>query len=368
MKACILSMQRVNNMGSLLQAYGLRKILQELGHQVEFLDIEYNSSEKVLLENKENKYIDESENGKRRKRIDKYFFNRVMHHFSEKKQDVIFENFRKEELKIDECSSTYDVCVIGSDEVFNCMNSGAWGFTTQLFGNVTRAKRVITYAASCGATTISELPKKVSKSIENSFKNIHSFSVRDENTFQFVEELAHRKAEIHLDPVLVYDFHRELENVRVPKNLNRFCIIYSYRNRIHDKSEIMEIQRFCKINHLIPVSVGAPQFWTKEYIPCAPFECLRLFSEAECVITDTFHGTIFSAKYAKNFVVITRKSNENKLRDLVKRLKLENHLIDDFSKLNSRNLQENDRKRIFEKIEKEKQRTIIYLNGALTSL
>ena len=39
MKVCILSMQRVGNMGSLLQSYALKTTIERLGHQVEFIDI-----------------------------------------------------------------------------------------------------------------------------------------------------------------------------------------------------------------------------------------------------------------------------------------------------------------------------------------
>ena len=48
MKICILSMQRVLNYGSLLQAYSLKKILTEMGHTVDFIDIEPNEKENAL--------------------------------------------------------------------------------------------------------------------------------------------------------------------------------------------------------------------------------------------------------------------------------------------------------------------------------
>ena len=40
MKVCILSMQKVQNFGSLLQSYSLKKIIESLGHEVSFIDIE----------------------------------------------------------------------------------------------------------------------------------------------------------------------------------------------------------------------------------------------------------------------------------------------------------------------------------------
>ena len=39
MKICILSMQKVNNYGSVLQAYSLKKNIENLGHTVDFIDI-----------------------------------------------------------------------------------------------------------------------------------------------------------------------------------------------------------------------------------------------------------------------------------------------------------------------------------------
>ena len=58
------------------------------------------------------------------------------------------EQFRVDELNITSDGShteygKYDVCVIGADEVFNCMQDSPWRFTTQLYGNVPEAKKVI---------------------------------------------------------------------------------------------------------------------------------------------------------------------------------------------------------------------------------
>ena len=61
------------------------------------------------------------------------------------------------------------------------------------------------------------------------------------------------------------------------------------------------------------------------------FECLAIFKNAKFVITDTFHGTIFSAKYAPRFAVIERESNKNKLGDLINRLGLNKHLVRELS-------------------------------------
>lgn len=77
--------------------------------------------------------------------------------------DICFQNrFQKEFLpylgvKKGINTKHYDVVVIGSDEVFNCTQKTWFGFSSQLFGKGLNASRIITYAASFGATTIDKL-------------------------------------------------------------------------------------------------------------------------------------------------------------------------------------------------------------------
>ena len=130
----------------------------------------------------------------------------------------------------------------------------------KLFGNVLEAKRVITYAASCGATTYEKLPDSVRKRIEETFDNVSAFSVRDRNTYEFVSKLTNKEISENLDPVLIYDFKDEIDNIKVKEMPNRYCVIYSYYNRIHTKDEIKQILNFCRKNKLEPVAIGAPQF------------------------------------------------------------------------------------------------------------
>ena len=54
------------------------------------------------------------------------------------------------------------------------------------------------------------------------------------------------------------------------------------------------------------------------------------------MITDTFHGTIFSAKYAKRFAVLARDSNKNKLLDLVDKICMKAHLMDSIEELDAK--------------------------------
>ena len=60
MKVCILSMQRINNFGSLLQSYSLKKMIESSGKEVFFIDIERNDTENSLMKNEKEDYGTES--------------------------------------------------------------------------------------------------------------------------------------------------------------------------------------------------------------------------------------------------------------------------------------------------------------------
>lgn len=95
-------------------------------------------------------------------KIDKYTLNRFIIKIKSNQQNQLFNEFRVNCLETEKKSNKYDLCIIGSDEVFNCLNTNGWGFTSHLFGNVPEANRVITYAASCGSTSYKDLPGKSS--------------------------------------------------------------------------------------------------------------------------------------------------------------------------------------------------------------
>lgn len=356
-------------MGSFLQAYGLMKVLQELGHEVEFIDIQKNPEDYQLLGDNRQTFEDEREKSAYKARIlkiDKYILRRLKYRNKVALQDKIFEQFRNMYFKKN-TQNKYDVCVIGSDEVFNCMNSGQIGFTSQLFGNVPQAKRVITYAACCGSTKFELLSGEMVERITQSFSNVAHFSVRDQNTFDFVRKCTEKNVCFNLDPVLVSNFDTEMKEAQEIKIPGHYCIIYSYYNRFYKKEEIEEIKLFCKKKGLIPVSVGAPQFWADDHIVCSPFECLTLFRNADFVITDTFHGCIFATKYSNHFAVIIRDSNRNKLEDLVQRLNIQSHVVFDMKELEQIFNTKKDSIYLNDFIKKELERTKCYLESSILS-
>lgn len=324
MKVGILSMQRIDNYGSLLQSYALKTMVESLGHEVGFLDIRKGDTSKAT-------FVPSGSVAKAREGSERpnYLFKLKEKLFTGR----AFSGFRRDALgmasQINTDGSCFDAVVIGSDEVFNYSPACSWGFSDQLFGN-TGAPKTVSYAASCGYSRIGDVFDDHRSALEAALGTLAAVSVRDENTRSFVSSLGRTDAEVNLDPVLVYDFSAELARAKksFPDNV---LLVYGYTNRFRDHAEIDTIKAYARAHGLKTVCVGGWQWWCDAYLCPTPFEVLALFSHACAVVTDTFHGAIMASKFNKPLAVFVRPSNANKLGDLVRRVHIEAAQVDDVS-------------------------------------
>lgn len=361
MKVGILSMQRIHNYGSFMQALALKNILEERGHKVTFIDIQrkthisHSKSKRILWKL-----------GKL-KNIDRYLFRRLEDSKKNKQLDTVFQESQKRYLKLEKNWMGPDQCdavVIGSDEIFNCSPESHWGISGQRFGNIPGVDLVVSYAASCGYTDASNLEDADREIIETALKKMDRISVRDRNTVDFVNQMIGEVPVEHLDPVLIYS----LEKLNIPEHdedvpKEPYMIVYAYHNRIKSKEEIQAIKNYARNHHLRTIAIGGSLPWCDEFVVLSPFQVLAYFRKAECIVTDTFHGTIFSVKVRKPFAVIVRDSNANKLNDLLERLDIMNHKVFDLSMLDSILSQQDDLKQCYAIIEREKKRSYEYMES-----
>ena len=90
MRICVLSMQRVPNFGSVLQSYALKKVLNNMGHEVSFLDIQYNKEDDDLIQNYRRNFNSECQKEgilSKLRKIDRYAINRLVIKRKSNKQD-----------------------------------------------------------------------------------------------------------------------------------------------------------------------------------------------------------------------------------------------------------------------------------------
>ena len=353
-KVGILSMQRIKNYGSFLQAYALRTLIEELGHDVQFVD--YHVEKPVIEVTKNTKFSSFSKIAQTMEG-DAPLVQKVQYMIHKK-------NFGKKYYKLLGLTKEFnynpklDTLVIGSDEVFNCIQSNTnVGFSMELFGKDHNAKNLISYAASFGNTTISKL-KKYGKfdEIKRLIEKFDNISVRDTNSGKIINEMTGKNIYYNLDPVLAYDYINECNEIPELNINEKFMIVYAYSNRI-SKEESKHIKEFAKKNKLKIYAIGGAQNCADKFIDCSPFEVLAYFRNAEIIVTDTFHGSIFSIINKKKFVTLVRKSignnygNEEKLTDLLSRLNLEDTIVYDISdleKIANRDIDYSDTDKILE--------------------
>lgn len=319
----ILSMQKVLNYGSFLQAYALKQLLLQNGaDEVYFLDIEKGRLlpkymfPKVSITAKIKRTIVLFLNGKLLLKLRDRRFSKILTTSIGKQIQL---------LDLDKPTpSHFDIVFIGSDEVFNCCQPSTWGYSPQLYGAIPIADRVVSYAGSFGHTTYEQLlEENLTEEIGRTMKeNLSSISVRDQNSYDIVERLTGIKPEIHLDPVLIYGYKDIVSNDE-SMSQKPYMIVYSYRERISDKREINEIVSFAKSNKLRLISIFCRYDWCDEAIvPKTPFDVLRWFKGANYIVTDTFHGTIFSIITHRPFCVLFRETNIQKIGALLGQLSL----------------------------------------------
>jgi polysaccharide pyruvyl transferase WcaK-like protein len=208
-------------------------------------------------------------------------------------------------LKFENCIKNIDCCVIGSDTL--------WDVTAEYYkkhhdvfcGSSFQENRYFTYAVSAGNSTEEDFSL-----INNPFsflKSAFAVSVRDVSSKKLVRFFAKRDAKIVCDPTFLSSrtIYGEIEkSIRI----RRYLLLY-YFGRI-DKDLKEEIVLFSRKKKLKIVSFGEYRRWCDVSIPYDPFYFLSYYHHSDFVITNTFHGSIFSLIYEKPFVSLAAKKNK----------------------------------------------------------
>ena len=357
MKIGMLSMQEVKNYGSFLQAFSLKRTIEGLGHECSFVNII------------PGRQIGDYKQGRLHKLhllIERLWGWDFVKRF---KTIYQFQNrFSKEFLpylgvKKGVTVGHHDIVVIGSDEVFNCAQKTWFGFSPQLYGEGLDADKVITYAASFGATTVDKLQELgIKDEVARMLGKLNMISVRDENSRKTVKTLIGKEPQMHVDPVLIYDYS---QYVPKEKHKSDYIIVYSYPGRISDKQEIAAIKVFASKKKLRLLSIGHYFPWCDDVVVPTPFEVLAYFRDAAYVVTDTFHGSVFSIKYNKKFCTIVREMNNQKLTWLLRQFGLESRIVSDLKLLEVTIEAEINYMPVNQKIAIEKNRAKEYLANSL---
>ncbi|KUG58194.1 hypothetical protein AVL63_06920 [Nesterenkonia jeotgali] len=372
-----MSMQRIFNYGSSLQAYALRRLLEGVQPHSEVSFVDYQPGP-TLVNGPANRVERLGRVGRTLAKVHSYTKTEVG-----PRNTIRFINHKKSYAKnyfpmigVSEVANrrpALDLQVIGSDEVFNCVQSNTRvGYSPELFGRDSRASRVVSYAGSFGSTTMDKIEQAgIRRELADSFAGFHAISVRDENSRQIVEHLTGRSPEVHVDPTLVYNFgdstaliprHRQLQE--------KYIIVYGYPGRFNEDENAV-IKRYAKEINARVISFGGNQGSTDQFVDCDPFTLLAYFRDAAAVITDTFHGTIFSIINEVPFATIVRSTqggesgNREKLSSLLGHFGLSDRILKNTEGLRELIAEPIDFKSVRALRSMERERTLAYLESVV---
>lgn len=221
--------------------------------------------------------------------------------FSETYLNEIDNEILGNEYISEEICNQYDLLVVGSDQVWNPQ----WleHNINCLIPVETKAVKV-SYAASFGISPESEMDLSEIKLHLKDFKEI---SVREFAGLDILSNIGVEKGQLVLDPTMLLAKH-EWESYLYPHR-EKPTVPYIFVYILGETTEEMKnfIETVKRDSKLEVVTVNS--YEEEKYYDADPFEFLDYISSAKLVITDSFHGIVFSNIFNTPYVIFERKSN-----------------------------------------------------------
>ena len=320
MKIGILTQPLHSNYGGLLQAWALQKILTELGHKSTIINRVWGKTtiplwRKVISRIKKEIYIGV---GKQKRYIT---VTEDLRSYSEK-NIIPFRQNRyygiSPELKSNNdfndyiSNNIFDAYIVGSDQVWRPKYSPNLMTYFLDFIKDNRKVRKIAYAASFGVDNW-ELTAEETKEASHLLSLFDIITVRESSGIDLVRKYLGCNATQVLDPTLLLKKMDYIELINKsslplhPSQGNLFCYVLDKSETVNEAirscaSSTGYIPFYC--NYKTPVSELEDIKQQSDCIVPPVEQWLRSFHDANMIVTDSFHGVIFSIIFNKPFWVI----------------------------------------------------------------
>ncbi len=328
MKIGIITFHKAINAGANLQAYALQAYLSKKGYDAELIDyIPHSEIDRRSWKRKVLHYIKGiiSPSIRRSKRIGKKYsqFQKNYMKISETRFLGDF-SIKNKELK-------YDVIISGSDQILNLKLSD-YSFAYYLPFNDKTYK--FSYASSFGRTDVCDVEKWAILNYLSKFKHL---SFREETGFLIANELLKiPEKNIVVDPCFLLEKNEWRLLLTKQKHSEPYILAY-----VMDANEQIKktIEIISNNNPGIKVIVllGTNSNFEldksfKRIYGASPLEFLNLVDNAKIVITNSFHGLVFSLIFEKNFYCCSHSTKNDRLVNLMKAINEEDKVLNQNSK------------------------------------
>ena len=300
------------NFGTFLQAYALQKSIIELGHENIIIDDSQFYKLGIFI------------------RIKKFLMDKIKGRSN--KSHRFFADFKKRFLNVghntgntDRFANSYDVFLCGSDQIW----SPHIEFNPYYYLGFTEKKKVA-YAPSTGTSNCSESYKANVKPLVEKFEHI---AVREEDGAKMLSTFIDKEIKVVLDPTLLLT-QEQWNCVESKVKTNKPYIMCYFLTP--NKWYLDYVKEYAKRhNKKIKIFNTNPLYQELgfEVVDAGPGEFISYIKNAEKVFTDSFHSSIFSILYHKDFITFKRfkdggeKDQNTRIANLFKKLGIKEYFI-----------------------------------------
>lgn len=348
-----------NNYGSALQAFALQHKLAQLGGNAVLIEPKkMEQNDKNIIKKIVLFFQPEKHYGPYRK-IRRYIQRKKYTGKYIKINNFIDTHIKTE--KFDDCISEIEkgncILLAGSDQVWSILNHPIDGFYLFDFINTKEVKKV-SYAASIGISTLDDAQKAYYRMALKPFDVV---SLREKNAYDSLkDDLANQLVRQDLDPTLLHtgEFWSEIAAIRQYRK--PYLFIYMLR----PSKEVIRIAK--KIAAKDNLDILYTGLYVNNYsgiktiVDVGVEDFLSYILHAEYIVTNSFHGTVFSLLFGKKFVSIRVSSTNSRVESLLNIVKLSHLLIDDESDLDMAKL-DYDMEEVNSRLEVERKKSLKYL-------
>lgn len=312
MKVAILTIPIHSNFGYIMQLYALQKAVQKAGHEAYTIQLKVEPKsvkQRViyLLKGIVSKYLLRRNATPFRKFptrrqmecMDVNTWDFINHHCN-------LTKYIPSVNRLSELANEYDVFVVGSDQVWRKRYS--IDIPSFFFSFLPEEKKRIAYAASFGISK-NDYGEELTQTCKRLLSKFSAVGVREKTAVKLCDEVFGVKAEQVLDPTLLLakeDYLQLIEDDKIGKVPSTpFLLLYV----IDTASEKTAIARKMAAEKDLEIyQIKSPDF--KDVGSSRVNDCiyphistwLYAFSHASYIITDSFHGTVFSIIFEKPFL------------------------------------------------------------------
>ena len=344
MKIGIITYHFPYNCGAALQCFALQTKLEELGHEVCIINYRpwYHQNRYTPLKNPVyfagKRFHDPADNLLKRVYHAGDGFLRTVHSWKNysavELKEKKFRTFVKRYLKETRVYRTLkqlqkdppkcDMYISGSDQLWNCgITGGVFDSAYFLdFGGDDIGK--MSYSVGADFSKL-ENPAEVLKDL---VKGLDVISLREEKFLPDVQKAVDGKIPTHVDvdPTLLLTADKYIAHMPdLPREKEPYILTYTMtgetQKQIYNGAKLLSEKLGIKV---IDVS-GDPNKMNKKVEDnrlCSPDELLWYVKNAEYVVTNSFHGTVFSVIFQKKFVTIPHAQTGNRVTELLDKLGL----------------------------------------------